>query len=116
MPSPTFIEEHSLCLVDVCRILETFEKRDTEMNFLSKKAKEYVDIFVIMPVKKKEELQKKLQSLNLTRLREEHIAKIVDFLPKTANELKIVLQAYPLSLPKNDQESIVNTVKSVAEA
>ncbi len=116
MPSPTFIEEHPLSLVDVRHIMELFEKRDTELNFLSKKTKEYGEVFVSLSQKKKSELQKKLQDLNLTRLREEHIAKIVDFTPKTVNELKIVLQAYPLSLPKADQESIANAVKSVVEA
>ena len=49
--------------------------------------------------------------LNLTRLKEEHIAKIIDFLPKTLTELKVVLQAYPLTIPKKDQESTLAVVK-----
>jgi len=63
------------------------------------------------PVCKKGELKKKLQDLKLTRLKEEHITKIIDFLPATANDLKIVLMAYPLSLPKKDQDGIVEVVK-----
>ena len=116
MANPNFLEEKPLALADVRTILEHAEKRDKELNLLSKKAKEYVESVVTLNTKKKEELHKKLMDLSLTRLREEHIVKIIDFLPKTTNELKIVLVAYPLSLPKNDQESIVNAVKSVAEA
>ena len=78
-----------------------------------KQAKEYLDNFVTFSAAKRNELHKKLQELNLLRLKEEHLAKIIDFLPKTVNDLKIVLQAYPLSMPKKDQESIVNAIKEV---
>ncbi len=115
MTNPQFIEEKPLSLIDAKQVLAGISKRDEELNYLSNKAKEYLSNFATLPVKKKEELQKQLIKLNLTRLKEEHIAKIIDFLPKTADELKVVLQAYPLSLPKKDQESIVKTVKGFSE-
>ena len=111
MVNPQFVEEKSLALVDAKVILAKIEKRDEEMNYLSNKAKEYLDNFTILTLKKKEELKKILEGLNLTRLKEDHIMKIIDFLPKTVEELKIVLQAYPLSMPKKDQEAIVKAVK-----
>ena len=110
MTNPQFQEAKPVTLVDVKEMLENIEKRDGELNFRSNKAKEYVDAFVTIEKKKKEVLLKKLQDLNLTRLREEHFTKIIDFLPRTPNELKAVLQAYPLSLPKKDQDSIVAAV------
>jgi len=111
MANPQFIEQKSLSLIDVKKVLEKIEKRDKELNYLSNKAKEYLETFVKLDQKQKEELQKKLTGLNLTRLKEEHTAKIIDFLPKTVDELKVVLTAYPLSMPKKDQEAIVNAVK-----
>mgnify|MGYP002725728831 CR=1 FL=1 len=111
MVNPQFVEEKSLSLVDAKVILDKIQKRDEEMNYLSNKAKEYLDNFTILSTKKKEELQKNLQDINLTRLKEEHIMKIIDFLPKTVEDLKTVLQAYPLSMPKKDQEAIVKVVK-----
>lgn len=111
MPNPQFIEEEGLSLVDVKSALDKIEKRDTTLNYLSTKSKDYLHSFVILSSSKKEELHKKLLELQLTRLKEEHISKITDFLPKTVNELKIVLLAYPLSLPKKDQESIVAAVQ-----
>ena len=114
MANPQYIEQKSLSLVDVKIKLEEIEKRDKELNYLSNKAKEYLEIFVKLDLKQKEELEKKLSGLDLTRLKEEHIAKIIDFLPKTVDELKIVLTAYPLSMPKKDQEAIVKTVKEFA--
>ena len=112
MANPIFIEEKSLSLVDVKSYLESIEKRDAKLTFLSNKCKEYLDAIVILTPAKKDELQKKLVNLNLTRLKEEHIAKIIDFLPKDTNELKVVLQAYPLSMPKKDQDAIIEVVKA----
>ncbi|MDP3640642.1 MAG: hypothetical protein Q8R53_05605 [Nanoarchaeota archaeon] len=113
MVSPQFIEEKPLSLVEVHSALEAIEKRDTELNFLSNKTKEYVTTFVRLTAEQQEQLEKKLHGLELTRLKTEHIKKILDFVPTTVNELKIVLQAYPLTMPKKDQESIVTAVNDV---
>src|SRR3989344_1336188 len=113
MVNPQFVEEKPLSLVDVKSIIAKIEKRDTELNYSSNKVKEYLESFVTLSPSQKEELQKKLTELNLTRLKEEQIMKIVDFSPKTTEELKIVLQAYPLSMPKKDQEAIVKTVQEL---
>lgn len=114
MPSPQFIESKSISLLEARESLEQIEKRDTDLNYRSKKAKEFAEHFSgSLSKAKREELRSKLLALNLTRLREDHIIKIIDFLPQTANELKVVLMAYPLTLAKKDQESIVAVVKEV---
>jgi len=114
MAHPFFIEEKSLSLADVKEYLQKIEKRDPLLNRLSQKCKEYFESFEQLPsLEKKQALEKKLTALELTRLKPEHIMKICDFLPQTVNDLKIVLQAYPLSMPKKDQDAIVEAVKSV---
>ena len=60
-----------------------------------------------------EQLLKKLAGLDVTRLKEEHITKILDFLPQTPNDVKIIFQGYNVSLAKKDQESIAATVKEI---
>ena len=112
MVNPQFIEQRSVSLGEAKEAIEVIEKRDKELNYLSNKTKEYLDQFVTITKAKRDELDKKLQDLNLTRLKEEHIAKICDFLPKTVDDLKVVLQAYPLSMPKKDHEEIVKVVKA----
>jgi DNA-directed RNA polymerase subunit F len=112
MVNPQFIEQKSISLLEAKEMIESIEKRDKELNYLSNKTKEYLEQFVTITKAKKEELEKNLKNLDLTRLKEEHIAKICDFLPKTVDDLKVVLQAYPLSMPKKDHEEIVKTVKA----
>ena len=110
MANPKLIEQKPISLGDTKVLLKKIEKRDEELNYLSNKAKEYLDTFVKLSIKDKDELSQKLLDLKLTRLKEEHISKIIDFLPKNVDELKIILQAYPLSMPKKDQEAIVKVV------
>jgi DNA-directed RNA polymerase subunit F len=111
MVSPKFIEEQAISLADAKKILSNIAKEEEELNYISNKAKEYLDNCPVLVESKKNELNKKLQGLDLTRLKHEHIMKIIDFLPRNANELKVVLQAYPLSMPKKDQDAIVAAVK-----
>lgn len=115
MAAPQFIEEKPLSLAEVKEILDKAEKRDSELNYNSGRSKDFLENFVQLTNDKKEELRKKLLSLDLTRLKEEHISKIADFLPVNENELKIILQAYPLSLPKKDQDAIISVVKELAQ-
>ena len=114
MPAPQFVSETPLALAEVKSILQSVELRDGSLNFLSNKAKEQQEIFVTLPQEKKDELYAKLTGLNLTRLKEEHFCKIIDFLPQNVEELKVILQSYPLSLSKKDQESLVGAVTEVA--
>jgi DNA-directed RNA polymerase subunit F len=111
MVSPEFIEEKAVTLVETKEVLAKISERDEELNYLTNKTREFLDSCDILPKNKHKELKKKLKGLELTRLKHEHIVKIVDFLPVTIEELKIVLQAYPLSMPKKDQEAIISTVK-----
>ncbi len=112
MAAPQFISEKPLSLSDVKVALEAVEKRDGKLNYLSNKTKEYLDNFPILSLEKKEELYKKLTGLGLTRLKEEHFCKIISYMPATIEELKVVLQAYPLSMPKKDQEAIVEVIRN----
>lgn len=114
MPSPQFLSETPLALAEVKAILHSVEKRDESLTFLSNKAKEHQEVFVALSKVKKDELYAKLTGLNLTRLKEEHYCKIIDFLPQNLEELKVILQSYPLSLSKKDQESIVVAVTEIA--
>ena len=112
MVNPEFIEEAQMSLTDVKIALQKIEKKDPELNYRSNKAREYLDQVANLSNKEADEIKSKLEGLNLTRLKLEHIIKIIDFMPKSVDELKVVLQAYPLSMPKKDQEAIIGALKA----
>ncbi len=113
MPNATVISEEPLCLAEVKESIDKITKRDTELGFLSQKTKEYLDAFVTLTTKQKDDLKAALEGLDLTRLRAKHIAKIIDFLPKDADDLKSVLQGYNITLPKKDQDAILDEIKKI---
>lgn len=110
MVNPKIIEETPISLAEVKASLEAASERDGELNFLSNKTKEYLENFNVASSEEAEELKNKLKGLDLTRIKDEHIAKLIDFHPKNLEELRAVLQAYPLSLPKKDQEAILKVL------
>lgn len=111
MVNPQFVESKPVTLTEVKAALDAMIKRDTDLAYRSNKVKDFLESFIPeLSVAKKEQLFAKLQELNITRIKEEQLVKIVDFLPKSADELRVILQAYPLSLAKKDQESIAAAV------
>lgn len=111
MASEKILGEEPLTQVEVRAIMNKVEQRDEELSYVGKKVKEHLYAFVNITEEQKKEVYDKLLALDNKRLKEEHYVKIIDFLPKTVDELKTVLQGYPLSLPKKDQEAIVAIVK-----
>ena len=114
MVNPEIIEESAMCLIDVKAAMATIEKRDTELGLLSQKTKEYVDAFVDHSEEDAKNLRAGIEGLNVTRLKEEQICKIIDFFPQTVDDLRVVLQGYNITLPKKEMEAIVAEVKKVA--
>ena len=111
MTAAKLIESKSVSLVHVKAALGSMQKRDSELGYRAAKVKDFLESFPpVLSTKQRDDLCKKLEHLELTRIKEEQIMKIVDFLPKSVEELRVVLAAYPLSLPKKDQDAIVSVV------
>ena len=56
-----------------------------------------------------EELRKKLQALELMKIKNEHIAKIIDLAPETKEELNKIFVG--VSLDEDESQKIINTIK-----
>ena len=63
--------------------------------------KKFIKDFTKMTAEKAKEMKGTLRDLNILKLKEEHIVKIVDFIPKDLHELNKVLSEVSL-----DQEEI----------
>ena len=51
--------------------------------------------------------------LNISRLKDKHINKIVDLLPNDVDDLKSILSGENLTLKQEDLTKIVETIKNV---
>src|SRR3989338_145541 len=96
MATMKILSEKPVTMAELKNEIESIKKRDNELDFRAAKTEEYLNQFVA--VKKAEELVKKIEALNIPRLKEQHITKIVDIMPATAKDLKVVLQNYILTV------------------
>ncbi len=102
------ISERPISISELKQELETIKKRDKELNFRALRTEEYLQHFT--ESKGQAELHKKLESLSIPRLKDIHIVKIVDILPKTVDELKTILQGYTITVNNENLKKIIETV------
>ncbi|MCK4588921.1 MAG: hypothetical protein KAT77_00635 [Nanoarchaeota archaeon] len=111
MVKPEIISEKPITMAEVKKALVDIKKRDEELNFRANKLEEYLNEFVTLSVDKASELKKKLEALKISRLKNDQITKIIDLLPTTLDDIKVILSGYTLSLSKKDMEQVINVVK-----
>lgn len=113
MTDMQIISETPINIYQLKKELERIRKRDNELNFRANKTEEYLNQTTTF--KNAEELFDKIMHLNIPRLREQHIHKIIDIVPTTLNELKVVLQGYTITLNNESIKKIVDTINEFLE-
>jgi len=116
MAKPIILQEEPISMAQLKEELNVIKERDEELNFRAKKTEEYLNKFVQLDAKKAEELKKKLEDLKISRLKPEMVTKIIDLLPKTTEELKVILQGYVVSVGKEDAKKIIKIVNEFVPA
>ena len=113
MADVQIISETPINIYQLKKELERIKKRDNELNFRANKTEEHLN--QIATLKNAEELFDKIMQLDIPRLREQHINKIIDVAPTTLNELKVVLQGYTITLNNESMKKIVDTINEFSE-
>jgi len=114
MVKPQLLSETPMSLVEVKAEIERIKQRDPQLNFRTGKCEEYVNDIVSLSAEQASAVRKKLRELGISRLKEEHIIKVVDLLPKTPEDVRIVLQGSASHLAKKDLEQIAAAVAEAA--
>lgn len=104
------ISETPITMAQLKTELAEIKKREEELGLRSNKTEEYLNRFVKLDVKKTEELYKQIEELNISRLKAEHITKVVDLLPATSEEVKLILQGYAVTLNAESIKKIADVV------
>ena len=76
----------TITLGDIKAALDKIKTRDEELTFRGNKTEDYANQFSALSSKKAAELTEKLNGLKIPRLKDLHIKKLVDVMPKTAKE------------------------------
>jgi len=108
------ISESPISIIELKKEIEKIKKRDKELNFRGNRTEEYISQVIV--AKKAEGLIEKLAALNIPRLKDNHMKKILDVMPTTVKDLKVVLQGYTVNINSEGLKKIVDAVKEFAEA
>jgi len=111
MPSSIILEEKPIHLAELKTKLE---KRDSELGFRATKTKEYLKKFAKLDIKKSQELIKKIQDLNIPRIKNRQITKIVDLLPTNLDELRMIFVGEITTITPENMQQILDVVKEYA--
>ena len=105
MSTPEILSQKPLCMMEVKEEIEHIKKRDKELAFRTARTEEYLNYFV-----KKESLKlaESLRKMDMTRLKEEHIVKIVDTVPKFPEEVKTLLSGYTVTVSNESAKKIAS--------
>jgi len=87
--------------------LRKIKQRDKELNFRAAKTEEHL---INIGVKNADDLFEKISKLNISRLKDQHIYKIIDIMPTTVKDLKVVMQGYTISLNNENMKKIVDII------
>ena len=96
----TVKEEKPITMAEVVSLVGTSDKAE--------EIKKFIKNFNSLNVEKALKLKEELKNLNLIKLKESHIVKIIDFLPKDSPELNKVLN--DVSLDQEEATKILEVV------
>jgi DNA-directed RNA polymerase subunit F len=98
------VEEKPISMAEVVSLVGESEKGEA--------IKKFIKGFNKMPIEKANEMKSELANLDLIKLKEAHIVKIVDFMPKDASELNKAISE--VSLDQEEITKILDAVKKFA--
>jgi len=84
---------------------EKYIEKDSETDI-----KGFIKKFIKIKPEKAEELRKKLEELDLMKIKEEHISKLIDLLPENKEDLNKIFN--DVGLDEDENKKILDTIKN----
>ena len=104
------LSENPINTYELKEELSKIKKRDKELSFRAQKTEDH--LVQTATHKNADHLYDKIIKLNISRLREQHINKIMDVMPTTIKDLKVVLQGYTVSVSTENMKKIADTINN----
>lgn len=105
------LNETPISAVDLKEKLEAIKKRDKELTKKATKTVDYLNNFVSLKHKDAEDIKKRILSLNIPRLKDRHIAKILDIMPQEIESLKMLFTGENITIKQEDLAKILEEIQ-----
>ncbi|HLC57201.1 MAG TPA: hypothetical protein VJH95_01370 [Candidatus Nanoarchaeia archaeon] len=110
MTSIEIINEVPLSMVEAREMLKELKGQEKELPVRLNKTMEYLAQYTKADMKKVNELKEKLNKLEIARLRERHIIKIIDIMPKELDGLRLIFSGENVTLKQEDLQKILDAL------
>ena len=110
MANEEIVSETPVSMIDMKKELRNIKKRDKKLNIRAEKTLEYINQLVKLKEKEADKLYANIEKLKIPRLKEQHIKKIIDVMPKTVDDVRVVLQGYTLTVNNENMKKIANVI------
>lgn len=104
------INETPMGLNEVKEELSKIKAKDNELTFRAQKTMDYLEQVLTISNAQAKELFAKLTKLEIPRIKELHIHKLVDTLPLNSKDVKTILQGYAVTVTNENLKKIADTV------
>ncbi len=105
------ISEKPIPFAEVKQLLQDIkEEGKQDLSFVAQKTYDYLEQCSSLDTKKAEALFKKLTALEIPRLKDIHIWKLIDLMPKDPKDVRTILQGYGITLTSDQLKKIVDVL------
>ncbi|MCB9362605.1 hypothetical protein H6504_04160 [Candidatus Woesearchaeota archaeon] len=116
MTKPKILSEEIMSMTEVKAELNKIKKKQGDLNYRANKTDEYLGQFKVLTQKKAKELKEKIESLNIPRLKDQYVIKLVDMAPTTEDEVKLVMQSFTtLSVSQDSIKKLAKGIKEIVD-
>lgn len=105
------IEQRPVTLTEAKQLMEKIKKRDKALSTRAQKTEEYLNKFAKLSTQEINSIKEKINNLGITRLKDKHIAKIIDIQPKDIDSLRMILTEDNVTLKQEDLQKILECLK-----
>lgn len=105
------VDQKPVALAEVEILLENLKSSTKELGFRAEKVRNYVLENNTTKKADADELYKKINELNIPRLRDKLIIKIVDIMPEDIDGLKAIFAGETISLKQDELNKILEVIK-----
>lgn len=98
MTQPKVIKEKPIDIYQVLSELNTIEKKDEELGFRSMRTKEYITDIEQISKEKAKKIREAIVALDIPRMKEEVITKIIDVYPVSVLDLKQLISSFNVAV------------------
>lgn len=105
------IEQKPVTLAEAKQLMEKIQKRDKTLSTRAQKTEEYLNKFAKLSIQEVNSTKEKINNLGITRLKDKHIAKIIDIQPKDMDSLRMILTEDNVTLKQEDLQKILECLK-----